>query len=100
MLDNAPDHHAGMFMVNVGDRRMLVGDPSLGKMIMATTTMPDLPGGPDFTAETQHRFDSVAAQCAAQGYQVTRLQYGYLAHGGEVGRGGAAAAADDAGAGG
>ena len=33
----------------------------------------DLPGGADFTPETQHLFDAVAAQCAAAGYQVTRL---------------------------
>ena len=32
-----------------------------------------LPGGPDFTAPTQHLFDAVAAQCAAAGYKVVRI---------------------------
>lgn len=31
LLDEAPDHHAGMFMVSVGQRTMLVGDPQLGR---------------------------------------------------------------------
>ena len=33
----------------------------------------DLPGGPDFTAATQHLFDAVAEQCAATGYRVVRI---------------------------
>jgi len=73
LLENSPDHHAGMFMVSIGQHRMLVGDPGLGRRIVATASLPDLPGGPDFTPETQHRFDAVASQCAAAGYQVTRL---------------------------
>jgi hypothetical protein len=32
-----------------------------------------LPGGPDFTPETQHLFDAVAAQAAAAGYKVIRI---------------------------
>jgi len=83
LLDESPDHHAGMFMVSVGQRRMLVGDPGLGKKFVATEgAVPDgsgadgfmnLPGGADFTPETQHLFDAVAAQCAGEGYQVIRL---------------------------
>ncbi|MCX6867117.1 MAG: hypothetical protein NTV46_13030, partial [Verrucomicrobia bacterium] len=80
MLDESPDHHAGMFMVSAGQRRMLVGDPGLGRKYLTTATgghdgavADGLPGGADFTAETQHLFDAVAAQCAAAGYQVIRL---------------------------
>jgi len=84
LLDESPDHHAGMFMVAVGQRRMLVGDPTLGRKFVAPATNTDddsgvadgfmnLPGGVDFTPETQHLFDAVAAQCEAAGYQVTRL---------------------------
>lgn len=81
LLDKSPDHHAGMFMVAVGQRRMLVGDPSLGRRHVTSDgvdrTVADdfmhLPGGADFTPETQHLFDAVAAQCTAAGYQVTRL---------------------------
>jgi hypothetical protein len=32
-----------------------------------------LPGGPDFSAETQHLFDAVATQCKAAGYAVVRI---------------------------
>ena len=83
LLDESPDHHAGMFMVSAGGRRMLVGDPGLGRKCLATAGAdPDsavadelacLSGGADFTPETQHLFDAVAAQCTATGYQVARL---------------------------
>jgi len=83
LLEESPDHHAGMFMVAAGRHRMLVGDPSLGRKLVVPANADDnsgvadgfmeLPGGADFTPATQHLFDAVAAQCAAAGYQVTRL---------------------------
>jgi hypothetical protein len=83
LLDEAPDHHAGMFMASVGGHVMLVGDPLLGKSLLPAQFQADnpagsnelinLPGGPDFTAGTQHLFDAVAQQCAAAGYRVTRI---------------------------
>jgi len=83
LLDQSPDHHAGMFMVAAGGRRMLVGDPDLGRRSVigegaadssaAAEVLEKLPGGADFSPETQRLFDAVAAQCAAEGYQVTRL---------------------------
>ena len=83
LLDEAPDHHAGMFMASVGGRTMLVGDPSLARELIsaemaqhrnaATNEFMSLPGGPDSTAPTQHLFDAVAAQCAAAGYKVIRI---------------------------
>ena len=83
LLEESPDHHAGMFMVAVGQHRMLVGDPSLGRKLVAPAGADpasgvadgfmSLPGGADFTPQTQHLFDAVAAQCEAAGYQVTRL---------------------------
>jgi hypothetical protein len=39
----------------------------------ATNGFMELPGGPDFSAATQHLFDAVAGQCAAAGYRVIRL---------------------------
>ena len=71
LLEDAPDHHAGMFMTAVGNRTVLVADPRLGRPF--ATADWDLPGGPDFTAETQQRFDAVATQCAAAGYRVVRI---------------------------
>ena len=35
LLDEAPDHHAGMFMASVGGKTMLVGDPSLARELSA-----------------------------------------------------------------
>jgi hypothetical protein len=83
LLDEAPDHHAGMFMASVGGRTMLVGDPSLARKLVsaelacasqaATNEFMGLPGGPDFTPQTQHLFDAVARQCETAGYRVVRI---------------------------
>jgi hypothetical protein len=83
LLDEAPDHHAGMFMASVGNRTMLVGDPSLGREMVpaemaragqaAINEFMGLPGGPDFTPQTQHLVDAVARQCEAVGYRVVRI---------------------------
>jgi hypothetical protein len=70
LLDSAPNHHVGMYMMAADDRTMLVGDPSLaepfGKMF-------DLPGGADFSSKTQRLFDAVATQVAGMGYRVVRI---------------------------
>ena len=81
LLEESPDHHAGMFMASVGNKTMLVADPSLAKPFLpadalqpaSTNDFMGLPDGPDLTAETQHLFDAVAAQCAAAGYTVIRI---------------------------
>jgi len=70
LLKDAPDHHAGMFMMAAGDGRVVVGDPKLANGLL---TPMELPGGPDFSDSTQRRFDSVAAASAAAGYRVTRI---------------------------
>ena len=76
LLDPAPDHHAGMFMMVAGNRTALVGDPRLAKSLMAEETMGELlssAGGCDFSEETQRRFDAVASQCEKLGYRVVRM---------------------------
>jgi hypothetical protein len=83
LLDEAPEHHLGMFMASAGGHVMLVGDPRLGKALLpdqfqagdkaGSPEFMDLPGGPDFTPATQHLFDAVAGQCAAAGYRVVRI---------------------------
>ena len=70
LLAKAPDHHVGMFMMAAGNDRVVVGDPRLAEPLYNTM---DLPGGADFSSETQSRFDSVAASAAAAGYRVTRI---------------------------
>lgn len=78
LLHNSPDHHAGMFLMAVGNHTVLVGDPSLARPLLSTRT-PDAtpllgPGVmPDFTEATQERFDGVAGQCEAAGYRVVRI---------------------------
>ena len=47
-----------MFMMAAGDKRIVVGDPSLAKPLIEKI---DLPGGPDLSPETQRKFDSIAA---------------------------------------
>ncbi|TNF25148.1 MAG: hypothetical protein EP329_23670 [Deltaproteobacteria bacterium] len=74
LLDEAPEHHAGMFMMPVGGRRMLVGDPSLAAALVDDPeALVAAGGGADFSAATQARFDAVAAQVEAAGYAVTRI---------------------------
>ena len=76
LFDEAPDHHAAMFMAAVGNKTVLVGDPGLGRGLLphpAQADFPELPGGPDFTAQTQQRFDAVASKCAQAGYRVVRV---------------------------
>ena len=83
LLDEAPDHHAGMFMASVGAKTMLVADPGLAKQFTPdghapleseeTNEFMRLPGGPDFSSPTQQLFDAVASQCSAAGYRVIRI---------------------------
>ncbi|MHC4251272.1 MAG: hypothetical protein ACYS9X_19305 [Planctomycetota bacterium] len=73
VLDGAPDHHAGMFLISAGGGRVVVGDPSLAKAMLEEGA-PDLtPCGDDWSAETQLRFDAVAARCREAGYEVARV---------------------------
>jgi hypothetical protein len=72
LLDESPEHHAGMFMMAVGNRTMLVGDPSLARSIWPDVKA-ELPGGPDFSDATQRLFDAVATRCANAGYRVVRI---------------------------
>src|SRR5512133_870602 len=76
LLDEAPDHHAAMFMASVGHRTMLVGDPRLGGKLMSLPNdgpVSGLPAEADFSEATQHLFDAVAARCEAAGYKVIRI---------------------------
>ena len=72
LLDDAPPHHAGMFMMPAGDRAAIVGDPSLAAALADEAGSWPL-DNPDFSAATQRRFDAVAEQCKAAGYHVVRI---------------------------
>ncbi|MFI5381478.1 MAG: hypothetical protein ACHRHE_19445, partial [Tepidisphaerales bacterium] len=69
LLPDAPDHHAGMFMMAAGNNTMVVADPSLARNL----AHPPLPGGADFSPQTQARYDSVATAAMAAGYRVVRM---------------------------
>lgn len=78
LLREAPDHHAGMYMMPAGDRTMLVGDPAAARRLLAEWPKRDLaalcpPGGPDFSEAAIARFDAVARQCREAGYRVVRI---------------------------
>jgi hypothetical protein len=79
VLDGAPDHHVGMYLMAVGGRTVLVGDPMLGKEILAhdpeesAAVASFLPGGPNFTPAAVASFEAVAEQCRAAGYRVVRI---------------------------
>lgn len=74
-LKGAPDHHAGMYMMTAGKRRVVVGDPRMAATLLTTEQANALPlkGGPDFSEETAAKFDAVAEQCRAAGYEVIRI---------------------------
>jgi hypothetical protein len=71
LLPEAPEHHAGMFMMPVGDKTLLVGDPSLAAGLEDSSGWPL--SSPDFGQETQARFDAVARACTRAGYRVVRM---------------------------
>ncbi|MBZ0135407.1 MAG: hypothetical protein K8I27_03410 [Planctomycetes bacterium] len=78
LLEDAPDHHAGMYMMTLGERRVMVGDPSMAKALLTDAEIAalPLPYAADFSAETQALFDSVAEQCRNAGYEVIRVPVG------------------------
>jgi hypothetical protein len=71
LLDEAPEHHAGMYLMLAGQRTALVGDPGLAWPLFGRAAPPL--DRPDTSDRTQRRFDAVAAACQAQGYRVVRM---------------------------
>ncbi|MHC4972102.1 MAG: agmatine deiminase family protein [Planctomycetota bacterium] len=69
LLRHAPNHHAGMYLMTVGRRTALVGDPSLARDLVGD----DAPNDPDWSAATQAEFDAVAETAAGAGYRVVRI---------------------------
>jgi hypothetical protein len=75
LLKDAPDHHAGMYMMTLGEGRVLVGDPRAARALLTdeeAAALP-LPEGADFSEETCAKFDAVAEQCRDAGYKVHRV---------------------------
>lgn len=78
LLKNAPDHHTAMYLMPIGDRTVLVGDPALARRLLREANQDEdgshwFAGSPDFSDATIARFDAVAEQCRAAGYRVVRI---------------------------
>jgi hypothetical protein len=74
LLNPAPGHHAGMFMMPIGAGRVMVGDPKIAAALMGAEEFETLlPEGADFRIETLATFEAVAAQVAATGTEVIRM---------------------------
>jgi N-dimethylarginine dimethylaminohydrolase len=78
LLEGAPDHHVAMYLMPVGDRTVLVGDPRMAQHLLEKSPEVEnvadfLPGGPDFTETTVARFEAVVEHCRAAGYRVVRI---------------------------
>lgn len=72
LFDDAPDHHVGMYLMPVGDRTVLVGDPRLAEPLLRSSDFqPSFT--PDFSAAAVARFEAVAQRCRAAGYRVVRI---------------------------
>ena len=79
LLAEAPSYHAGMFMMPVGNRTLLVGDLREAKKLHAedSSAIQDLYGRaattPDWSSEACVALDRVAEQCEQAGYRVQRI---------------------------
>jgi len=76
LLEHAPLHHVGMYMMSAGRKRMVVGDPSLANKLLGDArpdSIKNLPGGPNFSDAMQKQFDSVAEATAKAGFEVVRI---------------------------
>ena len=70
LLQTAPDHHAGMFLMPVGQRRILVA-----------SCRPMDPAATEAAALAATRCDALASQLMTLGYQVTRIPVAVAADG-------------------
>jgi hypothetical protein len=79
LLDEAPDYHAGMFMMLAGGRTAVVGDVAEGQRLLNLHATPPegepLPlcdGSADFSPAAREQFDAVVRRLVAEGYHVVR----------------------------
>jgi hypothetical protein len=71
-LGDVPEHHIMMYMVPLDDKRVLVGDVRAGKRLLDAEPDSDIVLDPDIDLHAR-RFDNVAEQLAARGFEVTRV---------------------------
>jgi len=75
LMDDSPDHHAAMFMTVSAGRTILIADPKRARELLSSNSriLGTLPGGADFSLETQRQLDAIADQCRSLGYTVVRI---------------------------
>jgi hypothetical protein len=74
VLDEAPDHHMGMYVMAGGKGRVLVADPSLAKGLLTPGQMERcMPCDVDSRPGLQHRLDAMARRLSQAGLSVTRM---------------------------
>ncbi|MFW5840630.1 MAG: hypothetical protein ACOCZE_08625, partial [Planctomycetota bacterium] len=76
VLDDAPDHHAGMYIMPAGDGRIFVADPAAGLGLYAedpAALEALLPAGADRSKKLQAGLDEIAARLTADGWDVLRM---------------------------
>ena len=79
MLDPAPDHHVGMYMMPAGDGTVVVADPLWGEELLKKEKIAEgevsklIPGGIEKKSEVRQLYDSVAKQASDVGYRVIRI---------------------------
>jgi len=72
-LDEAPDHHMGIYLMAAGDGRVLVADPSLAADMLPEDPASTMPCGIDQSLALQAKLDAVALQVRAAGFEVVRM---------------------------
>jgi hypothetical protein len=82
---DVPEHHVNMYALPLGGRRMLVGDVRLAERLAGRERLLRADIDPDFSPDCAARFDRVAEQLAAEGFEVTRIPVVPLAGGGDYG---------------
>jgi hypothetical protein len=79
LLENGPQHHAGMFMMAAQENVIVVGDPRAGQRWLEQQSQAGAPPvvcppeGPDFSDQVVARFDAVADAAVAAGCRVVRV---------------------------
>ncbi len=77
---DTPRHHLSMYMTSLTRNQILVGDPLAGRALVGEGYLPGEHGletgrplVPDFSSETQARFDRAHRELVAAGFEVTRI---------------------------
>lgn len=82
-LNQVPEHHIGMFVTPIDDKRVFVGDPDLGLALFdsSNSDASTLPFAIDRREESLQKFRNIAVALEAHGFELIRLPLVPLADG-------------------